>query len=127
MQTSDSDGLERLISLATGWKAFAIVCRKSAEHGDAQTAAELRCKADTLDNCASELTERLQEVIRNSEMVRRAALYQVGIAIENTDLADIAAVAGPLAAAHRVLANNRPDGEFAGVVDNDKLSERDCD
>ena len=58
----------------------------------------------------------IADVIRNSEKVRVAARRQVKIAIEQCTRERIPEQA--LQLAHRILANNRPDGEFAGMVEN---------
>lgn len=58
----------------------------------------------------------IADVIRNLEAVRLAALKETGKAISaaENDLTDIES----MATAHRILANNNPDGQFLGDVVN---------
>lgn len=57
----------------------------------------------------------IADLLRNSEQVRLAALFQVGLALEEPASHEQNEALGK---AHRILANNRPDGEFVGAMDN---------
>lgn len=54
----------------------------------------------------SRIFGEIADLIRNSEKVRRAALFHVGLVIEKAEYG-IAAM-DQLSAAHRILANNQP-------------------
>lgn len=70
---------------------------------------------------AKQATENLDGItkhIENAERVRLAALAEVGKAVTATETENCVAAIEHICAAHRILANNNPDGQFVGGVEN---------
>lgn len=70
---------------------------------------------------AKQATENLDGItkhIEHTERVRLAALAEVGKAADVTRDENCVAAIEHICAAHRILANNNPDGQFVGSVEN---------